>query len=124
MGAPRSTTDDPLLGLLQRYEAELAAFNDAPGTPEQDWDRIAKTTWSRTQDEILEQKPETTTAEGALFALDHVLNSEWFADRAEFADQEMLWLLIRAVRDYTARAEQTASIRPPLQGRATVSKRR
>ena len=69
MGAPTPTADDdPLLRLLQRYEAELAAFNDAPATAEQDWDNISETTWSRTQDEILERKPEATTAAGALLA--------------------------------------------------------
>ena len=106
MGAPTPTADDdPLLRLLQRYEAELAAFNDAPATAERDWDNIAETTWSRTQDEILERKPEATTAAGALLALDHVLKSELLSDRTEFADHQMLWLLIKAVRDYIARTE-------------------
>jgi len=118
MGAPTSKPDDPLLRLLQRYEAELAAFNDAPEALEQDWDHIAETTWSRTQDEILERKPEATTAEGALLALDHVLNSDWFEDRAEFAEQQMLWLLIKAARDYIARTERAASSRSPLHTRA------
>jgi len=103
MGAPPSTTDDPLLRLLERYEAELDAFNDAPGTATQDWDHIAETTWSRTQDEILERKPEATTAAGALRALDHVLKSELLEDRTEFADHQLLWLLIKAARDYLAR---------------------
>ena len=97
---PTSTANDPLLRLLQRYEAELAAFNDASGAVEQDWDKIAETTWSRTQDEIIERKPEATTAAGARLALDHVLKSELFADRRESADQQMLWLLIKAARDY------------------------
>ena len=83
----------------------MAAFNDATGTAEQDWDKIAETTWSGTQDEILERKPEATTAAGALLALDHVLKDELFEDRAEFADQQMLWLLIKAARDYIARTE-------------------
>src|SRR6476661_912832 len=86
-------SDDPLLTLLQRYDAELAAFNDASGIAERDWDKLAENTWSRTQDEILERKPEATTAAGALLALDHVLKDELFADRSEFADQQMLWLL-------------------------------
>ena len=47
MGASTPTADDPLLRLLQRYEAELAAFNDASETAEQDWDNIAETTWFR-----------------------------------------------------------------------------
>ena len=97
-----ATTDDPLFTLLQRFEAELAAFNEATATPEQDWDNIAETTWSASQDEILERKPEATTAAGALLALDHVLKNELFEDREEFADQQMLWLLIKAARDYIA----------------------
>ena len=105
MGAQTAATSDPLLTLLQRYEAELTAFNEATGTREQDWDKIAENTWSGTQDEILERKPEATTAAGALLALDHVLKDELFADRAEFADQQMLWLLIKAAPDYIARTE-------------------
>jgi len=108
MAAPTPTADDPLLRLLQRYEAELAAFNEGPTTAEQDWDNIAENTWSRTQDEILARKPEATTAAGALLALDHVLNNEFFADRAEFAEEQMLWLLIKAARDYIARTEASA----------------
>jgi hypothetical protein len=86
--------------LLQRYETELAAFDGASGAAGQDWDKIAETTWSRTQDEIIERKPKATTAAGARLALDHVLNSELFVDRRESADQQMLWLLIKAARDY------------------------
>jgi DNA-binding response OmpR family regulator len=100
-----SATNDPLLRLLQRYEVELTAFNDASVAVDQNWDNIAETTWSRTQDEIVEGKPETTTATGALLALDHVLNSELFADRSESTNQQMLWLLIKAARDYIARTE-------------------
>ena len=100
MGARAAATSDPLLTLLQRYEAELSAFNDATPTPEQDWDKIAETTWSRTQDEIIERKLKATTAAGARLALDHVLKSELFVDRRESADQQMLWLLIKAARDY------------------------
>jgi len=105
MGAPTPTADDPLLRLLQRYEAQLATFNDGPAAAEQNWHNIAETTWSRTQDEILKRKPEATTAEGALRALDHVLKSELLEDRTEFADHQMIWLLIKAVRDYIARTE-------------------
>jgi len=104
---PAAMTDDPLQTLLQRYETELAAFNDATAA-EQDWDKIAEQTWSRTQDEIIERKPEATTAAGALLALDHVLKNELFADRAEFADEQMVWLLIKAARDYIARTETGA----------------
>ena len=99
-------SDDPLLTLLQRYEAELTAFNDATPTGEEDWDNIAKNTWFGTQNEILERKPDATTAAGALLALDHVLNSELFEDREEFAEHEMLWQLIKAARDYIARTER------------------
>jgi hypothetical protein len=99
---------DPLLTLLRRYEAELAAFDDPRAEPvaEQDWDRIAKETWSRTQDEILERQLPATTAAGALLALDHVLqNDDIFAERTECAGQQMLWLLVKAARDYIALTE-------------------
>ena len=105
MGAQTAATSDPLLTLLQRYEAELTAFNEATPTRVQDWDKIAENTWFRTQNEIIERQPQATTAAGALLALDHVLNSELFEDREEFAEYEMLWLLIKAARDYIARTE-------------------
>ncbi len=102
-------TSDPLLALLQRYEAERAAFDQEAGTEQiadQDWDRIAEETWSRTQDEILEHQPPATTAAGAFLALDHVLRDEYlFGEREECADQKMLWLLIKAARDYIATTE-------------------
>jgi hypothetical protein len=102
---------DPLLALLQRYQVERKAFDDAvatEGTTDQDWDRIAETTWSRTQDQIIELEPPATTAAGALLALDHVLQSDdLFFDRSESVDLQMLWLLIKAARDYIARASAT-----------------
>ena len=70
---------DPLLILLQRYQVERQAFDDVVTTKEmtdQDWDRLAQTTWSRTQDQIIESEPPATTAAGALRALDHVLQSD------------------------------------------------
>ena len=78
MGAQTAATSDPLLTLLQRYEAELTAFNEATPTRVQDWDKIAENTWFRTQNEIIERQPQATAAAGALLALDHVLNSELF----------------------------------------------
>ena len=105
----RTENPDPLLALLQRYEAELAAFDSTTGTEQmtdQDWDRIAQETWSHTQDAILERLPRATTPAGALMALDHVLrNEELFAERDECASQQILWLLIKAARDYIASTE-------------------
>ena len=49
----RTENPDPLLALLQRYAAELAAFDQPLGTEpvsDQEWDRIAEETWSHTQD--------------------------------------------------------------------------
>jgi hypothetical protein len=106
-GTP-TVAPDPLLTLLMRYEAELAAFDDPRAEPvaDQDWDKIAKETWSRTQDEILERQLSATTAAGALLALDHVLkNDDLFAERTECAGQQMLWLLVKAARDYIALTE-------------------
>ena len=91
------------LELLQRYEAERAAFDQFRNgqLPDLDWDRIAKDTWSRTQDEILEHQPPATTAAGALLALDHVLrNEDSFGELEQSSDQQMLWLLIKAARDF------------------------
>ena len=64
----RLTDTDPLLVLLQRYQVERQAFDDAVGTEEmtdKDWDRLAQTTWSRTQDQIIESEPPAATAAGA-----------------------------------------------------------
>ena len=97
---------DPLLALLRRYQVERKSFDDAgaiDGITDHDWDRIAQDTWSRTRDEIIQSAPPATTAAGALLALDHVLQSDdLFAERAESADLQMLWLLIKAARDYIA----------------------
>ena len=56
-----------------------------------------------TQDEILERQPPATTATGAVLALDHVLQNEYlFGEREDSADQKLLWLLIKAARDFIA----------------------
>jgi hypothetical protein len=100
---------DPLLILLQRYQVERQAFDDVVTTKEmtdQDWDRLAQTTWSRTQDQIIESEPPATTAAGALRALDQVLQSDdLFFDRSESVGLQMLWVLIKSARDYIASAE-------------------
>jgi hypothetical protein len=95
-------TSDPLLELLQRYEAERAAFDEFMNEqiPDWEWDRIAEATWSRTQDEILEHQPPVTTATGAFLALDHVLRNEDLWELEQSTDQQMLWLLIKSVRDF------------------------
>ena len=82
-------TSDPLLELLQRYEAERAAFDQFRNEQfsDMEWDRITEATWSRTQDEILEHQPPVTTAAGALLALDHVLrNEDLFGELEQSAD--------------------------------------
>jgi hypothetical protein len=74
----RLADTDPLLLLLQR-QVEREAFDNVTVTEEmtdQDWDRLAQATWSRTQDQIIESEPPATTAAGALRALDHVLQSD------------------------------------------------
>jgi hypothetical protein len=108
--APVTTTiftisPDPLRILLRRYEAELTTFDNAIATdqPEPDWSRIAEETWCRTQDEIIEQEPAATTAACALLALDHVLQTDdLFEGRTEIARLQVLWLLVKAARDYVA----------------------
>jgi hypothetical protein len=103
--AAKTDTFDPLLALLQRYEMELAAFNQDIGTKvvsDQEWDRIANT-WTRARNEILERQLSATTVDGAISALDHVMRDEnLFGERDEFADQQLLWLLVKAARDFIA----------------------
>ena len=100
---------DPLLTLLQRYEAEVAVFDRAQGADliaDEVWDTIAEQTWFRTQGEIIAQQPSVTTVEGALLALDHVLQSdELFGERTEWPHLQMLWVLIKAARDYIVAKE-------------------
>jgi hypothetical protein len=97
---------DPLLVLLQRYEAERAVFDNGPvtaGMTDENWDRIAETTWVGTQARIIAEEPPATSAAAAICALDHVLQSDdLFADRCESAELQMLWLLIKTARDYLA----------------------
>ena len=109
ISATTTVTRDPLLKLLRRYEIELAAFDHATGsdrTAEED-DQFAEETWYSTKQEILEQQPPATTAAGALLALDHVLtDDDLAAERAENDDKQMLWLLVKAARDYVAATER------------------
>jgi len=102
---------DPLHAFLQRYQAERKAFDDPEdtGNTDQDWDRIARVTWWRTLNKIIQSEPRVTTAAGALFALDHVLESDEFAERTESSDLQLLWLLVKAARDYIASMEMRNS---------------
>ena len=99
---------DPLLELLHRYSVQRKAFDEAVtcGRPDCDWDTIAQNTWFHTQQQIIQLEPPATTAPAALLALNHVLQSEdLFAGRSESSDLQMLWLLVRAARDYIAASE-------------------
>ena len=107
--ATTTVTRDPLLTLLRRYEAELAAFDHAMESDQtaEEEDQIAEETWYSTKEQILEQQPPATTAAGALLALDHVLkNDDLAAGRTESDDMQMLWLLVKAARDYLAATER------------------
>ena len=105
---PESTgleTDDPLLVLLQRYEAGLKAFDEIVPAEQSDeyWDKLAKDTWYGAQQEIIRSSPSATTVAGALMALDHVLQSdELFSMLSESSDLQMLRQLIKGVRDFVA----------------------
>jgi hypothetical protein len=101
-------TRDPLLTLLRRYEAELAAFDHATESEKtaEEEDRIAEETWYSTKEQIIEQRPPATTAAGALLALDHALkNDDLVAERTESDSKQMLWVLVKAARDYLAATE-------------------
>jgi len=104
---------DPLHALLQRYQAERKTFDDpeTTGITDQEWDGIARVTWWRTLNKIIQSEPWATTAAGALFALDHVLESDEFAERAESSDLQLqlLWLLVKHARDYIASMEMRDS---------------
>jgi hypothetical protein len=106
--ATTTVTRDPLLTLLRRCEAGLAVFDratESDRTAEEE-DQIAKETWYSTKEQILEQQPPATTAAGALLALDHVLkNDDLAAERTESEGMQMLWLLVKAARDYLAAME-------------------
>ena len=69
-----------------------------------DWDRIARdylVAYTGPDNSI--GPPPATTAAGVLSALDHVLQSDdLFFDRSESPDLQMLWLLVKAARDYIA----------------------
>lgn len=94
---------DPLLTLLRRYQAERKAFDTAEdgGMSDRDWERLAEQTWYGTQCQIIQSGLPATTAAGAIFLLDHVLQSDvLFAERSASADLQMLWRLIEAVRDF------------------------
>ena len=87
-GAPRGQSMDdvdPLITLLRRYQAERKAFDDGPetGDPGEE-DRLAEETWYGTQRQIIQSQLPVTTAAGAIWALDYVLQSDdLFADRAD-----------------------------------------
>src|SRR5215208_7134826 len=94
---------DPLLTLLRRYQAQVQEFDtqpSSPGFPEHLWDRIARSTWVLTQDEIINSRPSATTAVGALAALEHVVKSKDLFE--ESSDLQMLWQLVVAAHDYFA----------------------
>jgi hypothetical protein len=94
---------DPLLTLLRRYQAEVLEFDakpSSPAFPEHLWDRLARTTWVLTQDEIINSRPAATTCAGALAALEHVVKSKDLFE--ESSDLQMLWQLVVAAHDYFA----------------------
>jgi FixJ family two-component response regulator len=98
---------DHLFTLLRRYQAERKAFDDATAITGNDadsiWDALAKATWANIRHEIIRLEPRATTARGALLALEYVMQSEdLFEDRAESPELEMLWLLVKAARDFIA----------------------
>jgi hypothetical protein len=120
-GAAHSTCAeiDPLLVLLERYESERRAFDNArpAGLSDEDWDRIARLTWAGTQARIIATEPRATTSAGALLALNHVLQSEdLFADRSDSPDLQMILLLIKSARDYIASSAQGRALKSDPHG--------
>ena len=100
------TDIDPLFVLLRRYQAERKAFDDAPRDRWNDRRRLGQNcpgylvAYTGPDNSI---GTPATTAAGGLLALDHVLQSDdLFFDRSESSDLQMLWLLVKAARDYIA----------------------
>ena len=111
------TPFDPLLLLLRRYEAIISAIKSTrpAEVAEADLDRIYREGSQRTMREIISASPPTTTAEGAVAALDHVLADEAIWREIEnYGGKEMLRYLIVSARDFIARTQ----LRPYKAGKA------
>jgi gamma-glutamyltranspeptidase len=93
---------DPLLVLLRRHEAANAAFDAAAergNASEAEKDHLF-TACGRTMQEIIDRGPHATTAEGAVAALDHVLNDEALWSDPRPGGEVFLRKLIEAARKY------------------------
>lgn len=94
---------DQLMTLLRNYQAGIDGWNNeqpAHLTHEQEEQR-----WHRTVTAPLlafnAAKPEATTREAAIAALDHVLNDpEAFDGRDDYPGEMMLWLCVKAAREF------------------------
>ena len=94
---------DPLLVLLRRHEEANAAYDAAADSDAPEADRKhLYAGCTRTMQAIIDRAPAATTAEGAVAALDHVLNDESLYG-SQFAGDVFLRRLIEAARDYIKR---------------------
>ena len=96
---------DPLLVLLRRHEEANAAFDAAADrdAPEAERNELFAAC-GRTMQAIIDSSPAATTPEGAVAALDHVLNDESLWDWSGHSAEEFLRQLIEAAQDYIKRA--------------------
>lgn len=105
-------SDDPLLRLVRKYEAQREVFNDLDNITNDQSDELYDRTLKATMIEINKTQPQATTAAGALAALDHVLSDhDYFGDeqRELYCGTAMLWTLIAAARDYIDRTAEVRS---------------
>jgi hypothetical protein len=95
---------DPFLVLLRRHEAANAAYDVAAdnNASEAERDHLFAAC-GRTMHAIIDRGPAATTAEGAVAALNHVLNDEGLWHGSEYAGEIFLRQLIEAARDYINR---------------------
>jgi hypothetical protein len=91
---------DPLLVLLRRHEEANVAFDEAVASdaPEAERDRLFAGC-VRTMQAIMDSAPAATTVEGAVAALDHVVDDESWPG-SHYAGEVFPRQLITAARDY------------------------
>jgi hypothetical protein len=98
---------DPLLVLLRRHEEASAAFDAAVDrdAPEAEREQLFAAC-GRTMHDIIDRSPAATTPDGALAALEHVLNDESLWNWSGHSGEEFLRQLIEAAQDYIKRTAE------------------
>jgi hypothetical protein len=109
--AAADPSNDRLLQLVRRYEAECSECSNSATLHGDEIDAHFEATASATQKQIIDEQPPATSAEGAVAAIVHVMNDyDFFADRRTTQGEQMLWLLLRGARDYIVAAASNGDI--------------